>query len=145
MRRLWLVVAAAGAAVAVAAYSGSAGPGSASGPATIPAYGVFPSTTVPGSAGDPDSPLCRNDARTLARDAQLFLAHSGPEAAYPADLYYVLLRGVFTDFGAHRCDPKLLGTMLARRLAPRQRDALVAGLPRAMADAVRAALTLAGS
>jgi hypothetical protein len=68
------------------------------------------------------------------------LAHSGANAAYPADLYYMIIREDFTDFQARRCDPKLLGAELRHRLTDKQRAALLGDLPYAMADVVRSAL-----
>jgi hypothetical protein len=58
-------------------------------------------------------------------------------AAYPADLYYSNLHGDFADFDARRCEPKVLGGALRAGPAPRQRAALVAELPRVIADVVR--------
>jgi hypothetical protein len=84
-----------------------------------------------------DAVECARDARIFAHDALAYLAHSGPDAAYPADLYYSILHGDFADFEARRCEPKLLGTALRPRLSPRQRAALVAELPRVIADVVR--------
>jgi hypothetical protein len=108
---------------------------------TVPAYGVFSETTVTGSA---DGRVCEGDARAFARGAVQFLAHYGPKAAYPADLYYVILREAFSDFEARRCDPALLGRVLEARLTPRQRRALVDLLPSTMAAVVRGALAPAG-
>jgi hypothetical protein len=88
----------------------------------------------------PDSLGCRHDAQSFARDGLQFLAHYGPQAAYPADLYYVILRGVFADFQAHRCDGALLGDALDRRLTAKQRGALIADLPRPMDRVIRAGL-----
>jgi len=76
----------------------------------------------------------------FARDGLLVLAHSGANAAYPADLYYMIIREDFTDFQARRCDPKLLGAELRRRLTEKQRADLLGDLPYAMADVVRRAL-----
>ena len=61
---------------------------------------------------------------TRLRDAaRMFLAHSGPQAAYPADLYFVLLRDALADFRARDCDPAVLGAALDRRLTPAERQA----------------------
>ncbi len=146
MRRSCLLGVLAAAAV-LAGCGGSsrhAATGTTTGTVTVPAYGVFPQTTVRGS-GSARSRDCTTDARAFARGALMFLAHSGPEAAYPADLYYVILREDFADFEARRCDSTLLGAELDRRLTAEQRRSLVDGLPRAMAGAVRAALARAGS
>jgi hypothetical protein len=75
----------------------------------------------------------------------MFLAHLRPHGAYPADLYYVILREHLAGFQAHRCDLKLLGSALTRALTARQRRALVAALPKAMAGTVGKGLERAGS
>jgi len=111
------------------------------GSATIPGYGLFQATTVTGSYNPAE---CAKDARIFARDARAFLAHSGADAAYPADLYYVILRGDFADFQARLCEIRFLGRALERVLTPRQRAALVAGLPRQIARVVHSGLTHAG-
>jgi hypothetical protein len=109
---------------------------------TVPSYGVFPAATITGPAAEEgDSVACRRDATSFTRDAADFLAHSGPRAAYPADLAFVELRSVLADFLARRCDPELLGRDLERALTAKQRAALVAGLPRAIAATVREALS----
>jgi hypothetical protein len=106
---------------------------------TVPAYGVFPATTVAaGTAGS--AKACRRDAEAFADGARMFLAHSGPRAAYPADLYYVILREAVADFRAHGCAPALLGDALVRTLGAQQRRALVAGLPASIAATVNESL-----
>jgi hypothetical protein len=80
---------------------------------------------------------CAKDARIFARDALALLDHAGANAAYPADLYYSIIRGDFADFQARRCDPTLLGAPLRRRLTAKQRAALVGYLPEVMAQVVR--------
>jgi hypothetical protein len=113
---------------------------------TVPAYGVFPSTVVSAQAArGGDSRACRVYAETFVRDALDLLAHFGPRAAYPADLNYVILRGDHANFQARRCDPRLLGSALERRLTARQRSELIADLPHTMAADVREALARAGS
>ncbi len=108
---------------------------------TVPSYGVFPSTTIEGSAvGRGDSRACRAGAGSFADGAIDFLAHFGPRAAYPADLNYVIIRNSLADFRARRCDLRLLGGALELRLTPEQRNELVGDLPRAMAATVRDAL-----
>ncbi len=89
----------------------------------------------------PDSHRCRQDAQNFADDALRFLAHFGPEAAYPADLYYVILRGEFVDFEAHHCAAALLGDALNRGLTAKQRSVFIADLPRSMASVVRRTLS----
>jgi hypothetical protein len=123
-------------AVVLAAGCGSSRSGNTD-TVTVSGYGVFPAQTVIGAG---DASACRADAQSFADDAVQFLLHSGPQAAYPADLYYVMLREVFADFRARRCDPKVMGALLRRRLTANQGAALVAGLPRAMSAAVREAL-----
>jgi hypothetical protein len=108
---------------------------------TLPGYGVTPSTTVSGQDGtDASARACRVDARTLAQDAQDFLAHFGPAAAYPADLNLVIVREDLARLMSKGCPPTLTGRALALALAPAQRRAFVADLPNAMARQVRAAL-----
>jgi hypothetical protein len=104
---------------------------------TVGAYGNFPAQTITGSA----SPLeCSRDARAFARDGLALLAHSGAHAAYPADLYYSIIREDFADFEARGCDPKTLGPALRAHLTAHQRAALVADLPTVMAKVVLAGL-----
>jgi hypothetical protein len=117
---------------------------SGAGTVTVPAYGVYSQTTVSGTAA-PGTRVCRVTARTFARDALMFLAHIRPHGAYPADLYYVIMRDHLASFQAHRCDVKLLGSALARSLTARQRRALVAVLPHTMAGTVGESLKRAGS
>jgi hypothetical protein len=137
MRRSWLAGSLL-AALALGGCGGSSGHGQAAKQLTVPAYGGYAATTESVSGASPGA--CRRDAGAFTRDALLFLAHSGPEAAYPADLYYISMRGVLVDFQGHRCDSALLGGALSRRLTTKQRDALVAGLPHAMARVVREGL-----
>ena len=101
---------------------------------TVPAYGEHPAGTVSGHAS---KVVCLQDAHAFARDAVRLLAHSGADAAYPADLYYVMVREDFADFLARRCDTKDLGNALKLAFTSKQRSALVADLPRAMAEIVR--------
>jgi hypothetical protein len=126
------------AALALGGCGDSSGHGRAATQLTVPGYGGYPATTESLSGASPG--VCRRDARAFTRDAVLFLAHSGPEAAYPADLYYIGMRGVLVDFQGRRCDTALLGGALSRRLTARQRNALVAGLPHVMARVVREGL-----
>jgi hypothetical protein len=105
---------------------------------TVGAYGNFPAQTITGVASPAE---CARDGRAFARGAILLLAHSGPNASYPADLYYSILREEFADFEARGCDPKALGDALRARLTAKQRGALVADLPEVMAKVVRAGLS----
>ena len=108
---------------------------------TLPGYGVTPSTTVSGQDGTgATARACRVDARTLAQDAQDFLAHFGPTAAYPADLNLVIVREDLARLMSKGCPPTLTGRALALALAPAQLRAFVADLPTVMARQVRAAL-----
>jgi hypothetical protein len=100
---------------------------------TVPGYGPYPAQTI---TGTPSPAECAKDARIFTRDALALLAHSGANA-YPADLYYSIIREDFADFEARRCDPKVLGPPLRRGLAAKQRAALVADLPSVMAQVVR--------
>jgi len=109
---------------------------------TVPAYGVFPATTVR-SPEATESNRCRATARSFAEDSVDLLAHFGSKAAYPADLNYVIVRSELSSFQAGRCDLQLLGRALESRLSPRQRVDLVADLPRTTAAVVREALVRA--
>lgn len=131
--------------VALVGCVGSSRDNSAAGRVTVRAYDAYPPDTISVAAGAPDSPTCRVDARAFARASVLFVAHSGPESAYPADLYYVLMREELADFEARRCSLGLLGSALDRRLTARQRSTLVADLPREMAHVVQKGIATAGS
>jgi hypothetical protein len=105
---------------------------------TIPSDGSFPAVTVTvygNSTAD-----CSKDADTFSSNARQFLAHEGPEAAYPADLYYLGMRNALRDFTVRACAPQILSRMLASRFTPRQLRMLLAYLPRTMAPTIRAAL-----
>jgi hypothetical protein len=140
--RAWLIAALL-VPVALVGCGGSSGH-SGAGTVTVPAYGVYSKTTVPGAAA-PGTRVCRVTARTFAGDALMFLAHIRPHGAYPADLYYVIMRGHLASFQAHRCDVTLLGSALTRSLTARQRRALVAALPHTMAGTVGEGLKRAGT
>jgi hypothetical protein len=122
------------AGVAVLAGCGSSGKHAV----TVPAYGDHPATTIAAAPADPRA--CRIDADAFGDAARMFLAHSGPQAAYPADLYLELLRDALADFQAHHCDPAVLGRAIDRRLTSAEQERLVDGLPSAMAAAVSRAL-----
>jgi hypothetical protein len=106
---------------------------------TVPAYGEHPAQTIAAAPADPRA--CRADAGSFAAQSRAFLAHSGPQAAYPADLWYVILREALADFRARSCDPAILGRALDRQLTPKEEAALVDGLPASMAGFVRAAVS----
>jgi hypothetical protein len=106
---------------------------------TVSQYGPYPAATVSGKA---TPAACTGAARSLAHDGLLMLAHSGADGAYPADLYYVILREDFADFQGRGCDPRYLGAVLRVRLSASQRSALVADLPSAMAQVVRKGLSV---
>jgi hypothetical protein len=91
-----------------------------------------------------DPAECARDGRIFARDALAFVEHSTTDAAYPADLYYSIIRGDFADFQARRCEPSYLRAPLRAHLSAPQRTTLVGDLPQAMADVVRAGLARAG-
>jgi len=105
---------------------------------TVGAYGSFPAATVSAAPGGPVN--CRKDAAVFARDAQRFVAHASTNAAYPADLYYMIIREDFADFEARGCDPRYLGAALEQRLTAAQRKLLVGDLPSTMAAVIRAGL-----
>jgi hypothetical protein len=100
---------------------------------TVGVYGPYPAQTITGKRTPAQ---CARDAKIFARDSVLFLGHSAG-AAYPADLYYVILREDFSDFAAGLCDPAVLGPALRARLTAKQRATLVADLPAGMATAIR--------
>jgi len=120
--------------LAVLALAGCGG-GSHGHAQTVGAYGSFAATTVAALPGGPAN--CRKDGEVFARDAKRFVAHSTTTAAYPADLYYVILRDDFADFQARGCAPSYLHDPLVRRLTAPERRVLVADLPTAMAAVVR--------
>ncbi len=130
MKRVWM----AGAVAALLAGCGGGGHRAV----TVGAYGNYPAQTITGAASPAE---CRRDGNAFARDGLMLLAHSGPNAAYPADLYYSILREDFADFEARGCYPADIGVALRRRLSAAQRAALVADLPETMAKVVRAGLT----
>ncbi len=114
---------------------GHSSPNTAPGTVTVPAYGVYSQTKVPGSAAS-GTRACRVRAETFSRGAVQFLAHVRPHGAYPADIYYFLMRQRLAGFEAHQCDVKLLGSALAHALTARQRRTLLAVLPNTMATTV---------
>lgn len=133
------------AAVALAGCGGSSRHGAtthgttAASRTTVPAYGTFPPDTISVTSTNPTSPACRLEAQALARNSRLFLTRS------PADTYYMVMREELTDIEARRCSPALLGDALDRGLSEQQRRALIASLPRRMANIVRASLAATGS
>jgi hypothetical protein len=141
----WLLSAVAVAAVVLAGCGGSSARRETATQISVPAYGVFPATTVTGSATTTAGlRACRSTARTFAEDAVDFLAHFGPAAAYPADLNFVIIREDLSRFASRGCDVALIGSALARRMTAAERKELVADLPAAMARVVRAGLARAG-
>jgi hypothetical protein len=129
VKRVWVL--------ALSGLLAGCGGGGRHGSLTVPAYGPYSSQTISGASSPAE---CSKDARLFARDALLLLAHSGASAAYPADLYYVIIREDFTDFQARRCDPKLLGAELRGRLTETQRRDLIADLPYAMGAVIQKGL-----
>jgi hypothetical protein len=105
----------------------SSGPGTRT--VTHNPYGGFSGTTVVVTTGDPQAPLCKQDAVLFGRDAVQFIQHSGADAAYPADLYYYNAKGVYDDFTGHACDPALLAADLKKRLTPAQQREFVRLIP----------------
>jgi hypothetical protein len=138
--RTWIVCTAA-CAICSAGCGSASRHAAATTPVTVSAYGVVPATTVqrPAGAGG-DGSACRADARRFADDAVDLLAHFGPRAAYPADLNYVIVRNDLASFRVRGCALRVLGQALERHLTPRQREELVADLPRGMGAVVRGAL-----
>ena len=117
---------------------------SSPGTVTVPAYGVYSQTKVPGSAAS-GTRACRVRAETFSRGTLQFLAHVRPHGAYPADIYYFLMRQRLAGFEAHQCDVKLLGDALTHDLNARQRRTLLAVLPSTMATTLGKGLDRAGS
>jgi len=109
--------------------SSKQGSGSGTRTVTHAPYGGFSGTTVVVTTGAPDAPLCKQDAVVFGRDSVQFIQHSGPDAAYPSDLYYTNARNVYDDFTGHGCDPALLAAALRRRLTPAQRREFVRLIP----------------
>ena len=126
MKRVWILPFAA-------ALLAGCGGGSSSGTVTFSGNDEFHAATETVSHSPAE---CAKDAEIFTSDALALLAHSGANA-YPADLYYSIIHDVFADFEARRCDPKVLGRPLRRRLTAKQREALVADLPNVMAQVVR--------
>jgi hypothetical protein len=143
LRRAWLVGAAFVVPVVALAGCGHSSRHSSPRTVTVPAYGVYSQTKVAGSAAS-GARSCRVRAETFSRGAVQFLAHVRPHGAYPADIYYFLMRQRLAGFEAHRCDVKLLGSALAHALTTRQRRTLVAVLPKTMATTVGKSLDRAG-
>jgi len=109
------------------------------GPTTV-RYGIYPGASSPVSTTDPTSVSCRQDAAAFGRGSAQYLAHYGELAASPADPYYMLLREQLADLGARRCDPKLLGRALERRLSASERRLLLSHASSGMAAVLRRAL-----
>lgn len=131
MKRVWMC------GLAAAFLSGCGG--AKRGTVTVPGYGGFPATTVSEAANPAE---CARDAQIIARDGRSFLRHYGAQGAYPADLYYMIVREDFADFEARQCEPKLLGAALREHLSPAQRAALAKNLPAAMAGLIRRGLVV---
>lgn len=132
MKPALLLVGVSVAAVLLAGCGGSAGKqSSGAGTRTVKRapYGGFSATTVVVTTGKPEAPLCKQDAVLFSRDAVQFVQHSGPDAAYPSDLYYYNARGVYDDFEGHGCDPGLLVPPLKKRLTAAQLRELVRLIP----------------
>ena len=121
-------------ALAAGLLAGCGGGGHGAKVVTVPAYGEHPAATVSGSYSAAE---CAKDARIFARDALTLVDHASSNAAYPADLYYTIIRSDFADFEARSCGSKLLGEALRARLTAAQRSSLIANLPQAMAQVVR--------
>ena len=142
--RLAAATVAVGAVALLACGCGSSHRG-ATGHTTVQRYDIYPADTISVPSTNPESQACRTGALGLARASAQFVAHNGPASVYPADLSYVLMREELADFDARRCDPKLLGTALVRRLSAAQRRVLVTHAPRPMAAELRRALSAAGA
>jgi hypothetical protein len=130
MRRLGLL--------AVLALAGCGGSGSHSAVQTVAKYGAYPAQTIAREPGGPT--VCRKDAAIVARDAKAFYLHSTTTGAYPADLYYTIIREAFADFEARGCAASYLRGPLHARLSTGQLQTLIADLPATLAEIVRAGL-----
>ncbi len=108
----------------------------------IPSDGSFPSVTVTVSGNSAAD--CANDITTFADNAHQVLLHEGPDAAYPADLYFLGIRDSLRDFQVRGCELSLLGRTLADRFTKRQLRALITYLPSTAEPALRAGLAAAG-
>ncbi|MBV8065077.1 MAG: hypothetical protein JOY72_07440 [Actinobacteria bacterium] len=104
----------------------------------IPSDGSFPSVTVTVSGNTPAD--CANDISTFSDNAHQVLQHEGPQAAYPADLYFLGLHDALRDFQVRGCPMPLLGHALAQRFTNAQLHELIADLPSIYAPALRAGL-----
>jgi hypothetical protein len=111
--------------------------GSSTRTVTVAAYGDHPATTISASY---DAGLCRQDADEFASQSRAYLAHSGSQASYPADLWYVILREALSDFRARGCDPAVFRAAVDRQLTRKQLATLLADLPATMEAQVREAL-----
>jgi hypothetical protein len=109
---------------------------------TIPGDGAFPPVTV--TVSGPTAAACGNAADTYASQARLYLAHMGPDASYPADLYYLNMRDALRDYQVRGCASSILGRLLAARFTKRQLESLLADLPRTMAPVIHAGLDAGG-
>ncbi|HEY4414015.1 MAG TPA: hypothetical protein VGN06_13555 [Gaiellaceae bacterium] len=136
MKRVWVFLFCA----AVLAGCGGSSTGGGKHSVVVPAYGEHPATTV---SAAPSPAACAADARIIARDAVALVEHSTGTTAYPADLYYTIIREDLADFEARSCEADLLGPPLRARLTPKQRAVLVDALPRTLAAVIRAGLATA--
>ena len=98
---------------------GSSGDDNAEKAVTVPAYGPFPATTVPGTPGTPA--LCRAKAESFSRAAESFLLPFPSDA----DNYRVLAHLQFSAFNAHHCDVDILRRTFSGRLTLKQRREVV--------------------
>lgn len=124
--------------IAILLLAGCGGGGHRPRAVTVGSYGAFPAQTIAPERGGPAA--CRRDAAFVARDATAFVAHSTTTSAYPADLYYTILREAFADFEARGCAASYLRAPLEAALTDSGRQTLVADLPAALAAIVRAGL-----
>ena len=135
VKTVWILALAAG------LLAGCGGGGHGAKVVTVPAYGEHPAATVSGSYSATE---CAKDARIFARDALTLVDHTSANAAYPADLYYTIIRSDFADFEARSCGSKVLGAALRAGLTAGQRSVLVANLPKTMAQVVLDGLRKSG-
>jgi hypothetical protein len=108
---------------------------------TLAGYGGFAAQTITGTYSAAE---CTKDVHSFTREAKLLVAHAGPEASYPADLYYMDLRIPYADFVARGCGPAELGRALVHAMTRKDRRVLVDSVPAGMAQLVQDALAHAG-
>jgi hypothetical protein len=96
-----------------------------------------------GGGSGASAATCRLKARQVTEHAESMLLHYRGGTVYPADMSYLGLRGSLQRFRGGQCPEPTLGQALARRLTPKDREALLELLPRTTGRAIRQALAAA--